>query len=74
MIATEHASLGSTNSSVSTFTVKNAPSHYSDPPPPYNPSCCNNEYTLNASDNTVSTMHSGVSLVPPPSYCSVCAN
>jgi len=71
MIATEHAFVGSTNP---TFTVKNAPSHYSDPPPPYITSYCNYGNIPDASDNqsTINTDDGGVSSIPPPSYSSIC--
>jgi len=69
VIVTEHASVGSVNSSVSIFAVKNAPSYYSDPPPPYNTSYYSNEYTPDAS--TDNAMHGGTPLVPPPDYFSI---
>ena len=71
MIATEYASVGSTNP---TFTVKNAPSHYSDPPPPYSTSYCNYENISDASDNqsTINIDDGGVSSILPPSYSSIC--
>ena len=76
MIATEHVTIGSTNPSVSTRVVKNSLSHCSDPPPPYDPSYCDNECIPDASDNqsTRSTYDGDISLDPPPSYSSVCAN